>query len=289
MTTALPEASPNQTPDEHMQISRRFIQHAREELDKGERLQASQKIYGAAQHALAAVGKERGWRTEDYRHKDAIAGHLAEEFNNPLIRIRNNSYDRYHVNFYQNRWDEELNLRNDIDDVEQFVNDLADVRARGPQPFRIEDRLQITRLTGIAGNQVVSGLQVGQTYTDGFVNQRTLARYRSQWGLPPDYGPPEGGENSPGPSSGPGPGGRPAGPSTPPDSSGGSREPIGEDVVVPVAEEVVAATGASRERSRTGRTPSHLRTKSGHSPRTRRPRLGAPKEITRFAKKAGRR
>ena len=60
MTIPLPEASSNQSPDEHMQISRRFIEHAREELAKGERLQASQKIWGAEQHALTAVGKEEG-------------------------------------------------------------------------------------------------------------------------------------------------------------------------------------------------------------------------------------
>ena len=181
MTPALPEASPNQSPDEHMQISRRFIQHAREELEKGERLQASQKIWGAEQHALTAVGKERGWRTEDYRHKNAIANHLAEEFNNPLIRIRHNSYDSYHVNFYQNRLDDVLAMNADIDDVEQFVNELEEIRERGPQPFTITAQGQITRLRHLTGNDAANTLRVNQTYIDGFVNERNLARYREQW------------------------------------------------------------------------------------------------------------
>ena len=124
MATALPKASSNQTPDEHLQISRRFIEHARDELKKGERLQASQKIWGAEQHALAAVGKERGWRTEDYQHKDAIAYHLADELDNRQIQTRHDSYDRYHVNFYQNRLEDELAMEAAIDDVEQFVNEM---------------------------------------------------------------------------------------------------------------------------------------------------------------------
>ena len=181
MTIPLPEACPNQSPDEHMQISRRFIQHAREELAKGERLQASQKIWGAEQHALTAVGKERGWRTEDYRHKNAIANHLAEEFNNPLIRIRHNSYDSYHVNFYQNRLDDLVAMKADIDDVEQFVNEMEEIRKRGPQPFTITVPGQITRLAHLADSDAANALVVNHTYTDGFVNERNLARYRQQW------------------------------------------------------------------------------------------------------------
>lgn len=181
MATALPKASSNQTPDEHMQISRRFIEHARDELKKGERLQASQKIWGAEQHALAAVGKERGWRTEDYQHKDAIAYHLADELDNRQIQTRHDSYDRYHVNFYQNRLEDELAMEAAIDDVEQFVNEMEGIRDSGPCPVAITDERQITRLRVLAGNEVANRLQVGRTYKDGFVNKRRLARYKQQW------------------------------------------------------------------------------------------------------------
>ena len=180
MATALPKANQNQSPDEHMQISRRFIEHAKDELDKGDRLQASQKIWGAEQHALAAVGKERGWLTEDYPPKTTIALHLAQEFNNPSIRIQHRSFNTYHKNFYQNDVDG-MEIRNAIDDVEQFVSDMEAIREKGPQPFTITDEEQITRLRVIAGNDVANRLQVGQTYTNGFVNQRRLTRYQRQW------------------------------------------------------------------------------------------------------------
>ncbi len=180
MTTALPDAHSNQSPDEHMQISRRFVQHAREELDQGERLQASEKIWGAAQHALAAVGKERGWNTDKYDQKVAIANHLSQEFANPQIRVQNRSYESYHVNFYQNSIDR-MELAEAIADVEQFVNEMERIRKRGPQPFTITDQEQITRLRQLAGSDVASTLRMNQTYKDGFVNQPRLARYRPQW------------------------------------------------------------------------------------------------------------
>ena len=180
MATQLPRASANQSPDEHMLISRQFIEHARDELEKDERLQASEKVWGAEQHALAAVGKERGWLTEDYYPKTSIALHLEDEFNDPSIRIYHRNFNTYHRNFYQNDVHAE-EIRKGIIDVEQFVNLLENIREKGPQPFTISNRDQIRRLSEIAGNEVANRLQVGQTYTDGFVNRRRLARYQRQW------------------------------------------------------------------------------------------------------------
>ena len=47
MDIPLPPPKQLQSPDDHMQISRRFLEHARDEMAKGERLQASEKVYGA--------------------------------------------------------------------------------------------------------------------------------------------------------------------------------------------------------------------------------------------------
>ena len=60
MTTPLPLPDSNDV-DDHIAISRRFIDHARDELDRGNRLQASEKIWGAAAHALKAIAIQRGW------------------------------------------------------------------------------------------------------------------------------------------------------------------------------------------------------------------------------------
>ena len=45
----------------HEEISDRFLEHAREEFDKGDMLQASEKAWGAVAHYVKSVAKARGW------------------------------------------------------------------------------------------------------------------------------------------------------------------------------------------------------------------------------------
>ena len=44
-----------QTPDNHWAIALRFLDHAQEELDKGNRLQAGEKAWGAVAHQFKAI------------------------------------------------------------------------------------------------------------------------------------------------------------------------------------------------------------------------------------------
>ena len=65
MTT---QATP--TPIEAHEVhSERLLRHARIELKKGDRLQASEKAWGAVAHAIKAVAAHRGWRYD--AHSDA--------------------------------------------------------------------------------------------------------------------------------------------------------------------------------------------------------------------------
>ena len=49
--------------------SERLLRHARIELEKGDRLQTSEKAWGAVAHAIKAVAAHRGWRYDT--HSDA--------------------------------------------------------------------------------------------------------------------------------------------------------------------------------------------------------------------------
>ena len=49
------------TTTRHEEISDRFLEHAREEFDKGDMLQASEKAWGAVAHYVKSVAKARGW------------------------------------------------------------------------------------------------------------------------------------------------------------------------------------------------------------------------------------
>ena len=181
MTIPLPPSKQVQSPDDHMQISRRFIEHAKEELAKGERLQASEKVYGAAQHALAAIGKERGWRTGNYWHKENIAYHLSEEFNRPWVRTLHDSFDALHVNFHNNSKDEGV-IRGAISDAESFVDTIQQFREEGPQPFTVTEAYQAGRIRQLSGHRV----QVGDMDEAGFINAGRLRENRRLWSDNPD-------------------------------------------------------------------------------------------------------
>ena len=49
------------TVDEHVQTARGFLEAADREFEIGDELQGSEKMWGAARHAVAAVAQERGW------------------------------------------------------------------------------------------------------------------------------------------------------------------------------------------------------------------------------------
>ena len=52
----------------HEEISIRFLDHAEEEFEKGDMLQASEKAWGAVAHYVKPVAKANGW--SDGSHRD---------------------------------------------------------------------------------------------------------------------------------------------------------------------------------------------------------------------------
>ena len=172
MTTPLPAAG-NQTSDNHMAISRRFIQHAKDELAKDNRLQASEKVWGAAAHALKSIAVQRGWYHDQHRLITEIAIQLASEFDRPDFEITTLAVESLHTNFYSNRLQADL-IERAIGTVEQFVDDLDEVRSSPPRPFQVSNPSEQARLRDLLGRRV----QPDESSEDGFVNHRRLAQQR---------------------------------------------------------------------------------------------------------------
>lgn len=63
--------------EDHAVHSDRLIRHAWEQLEQGDRLQASEKAWGAVAHALKDIAARRGWRNRTHTHNEVIAVHLA--------------------------------------------------------------------------------------------------------------------------------------------------------------------------------------------------------------------
>ena len=165
MTLPLPEPRENgATPDEHEQISRRFIRQAHEELAKGDLIQASDKTWGAVAHALKAIGQSRGWRHKGHDHLKAIGHIIGKEFNHADILLAFSNAEELHQNFYENQEDE-YKIADVISKVELALPDLYSLRHEAPRRFVVadgSDRRQVVTVTGI------KGIEIGDQSTVGF-------------------------------------------------------------------------------------------------------------------------
>ena len=68
----------NEPLESHRSHSNRFLVHADEMIRKGDRLQASEKIWGAVAHILKAVANERGWEHDGHQRLRNVALHLQD-------------------------------------------------------------------------------------------------------------------------------------------------------------------------------------------------------------------
>ena len=153
MVTSLPE--PGELGVEgHAQMSRRFLEHARACLAEGDRVQASEKVWGASAHALKAVGEQRGWIHGNHGNVLAIGEHLGREFDREPLFLRCLSQaESMHINFYENRREEDV-IERALLDVETLVNELDAIKSLPPRPYTVRDasdRNRLGRLLGLRG------------------------------------------------------------------------------------------------------------------------------------------
>ena len=92
---------------DHIATSHRFILQADAELAAGDLLQASEKGWGAAAHAMKAIAEEHGWRHDSHARLFTIARRLARETGrSEIIELFYVASDT-HKNFYEGKMTKE--------------------------------------------------------------------------------------------------------------------------------------------------------------------------------------
>lgn len=92
----------------HQEISDTFLQHAEEEFDKGDLLQASERAWGALAHYVKSVAKGRGWPNRSHRDLRDTAAILIRYTSDPgQSRGMFLAIDALHTNFYEAHYEEE--------------------------------------------------------------------------------------------------------------------------------------------------------------------------------------
>ena len=167
MTTslALPEPGADSVED-RAQISRRFIQQARVELEQGDRLQATEKAWGALAQMLKAHGQQRGWlNLGGHRTVGHIARQLDAEYDDLRVSDAYVAADNGHRNFYDNEMSPP-EIAGIIATVANVLPRLETALREPPRPFTIQEA-DLWRVRTLTGKQY---LEIGDTSPVGFSN-----------------------------------------------------------------------------------------------------------------------
>ena len=85
---------------EHAETAREFLIASDREFAAGDVVQASEKLWGAAAHAVMAVAQEREWDYHSHRSLKNAAIRLSLEQGDPLIEAYFAVAEKFHRNFY---------------------------------------------------------------------------------------------------------------------------------------------------------------------------------------------
>ena len=83
----------------HSRHRDRLLRHADEMLEKGDRLQTSEKIWGAVAHGVKQIARRRKWPNHAHADLQDIARYLSEKEKAPHLYTLFKA-ERYHRNFY---------------------------------------------------------------------------------------------------------------------------------------------------------------------------------------------
>ena len=106
---------------EHAQTAQDFLAVADDEFAAGDMLQGSEKMWGAAAHAVMAVAQQRGWPFGSHSALRIAVRRLAEESGDRALPGGFGTAERFHANFYHDfmERDDDFDFTRDV--VRDFV------------------------------------------------------------------------------------------------------------------------------------------------------------------------
>ena len=133
--------------EEYKRTGRWFMDQAEWEFERGDLLQASEKIWGAAAQFLKALAVQRGWAHESHQNLVQVAGGLRKETGNDDIVRLFRTAESMHANFYEASMNEE-DVRLGMDDVRRLIAILEQIpppEIKPPKGYRKQRAFRRTR------------------------------------------------------------------------------------------------------------------------------------------------
>ena len=126
--------------EEHVQTAQDFLVKSDNYFAEGDVLQGSEKLWGAAAHALTAVAQHRGWRYGNHNALRQAALRLADEMEDERIRLGLLVAEKFHANFYHDFMEDgELDVNRP--DAQRFVERMLAIADDG-QPEQSKNGLE---------------------------------------------------------------------------------------------------------------------------------------------------
>ena len=114
------------TSEEHVKIAKDFLLTSDREFEAGDRMQASEKLWGAASQAMLAVCEKKGWPGGRHSQLKNAADRLALERHDPMISSDFAVAEKFHRNFYHD-FMEDFELESDRPKVRAFVGRVLEL------------------------------------------------------------------------------------------------------------------------------------------------------------------
>lgn len=124
--------------ESHAVHSEQMLEHAAEMIAQGDRLQASEKIWGAAAHRLKEIAAEREWPNRSHADGWAIIRYIANQSGNQQIADIFGLANDTHQNFYEDQMPlEELSAR--LDRIRVLLSMLDEAHRTLPPDLPMPD------------------------------------------------------------------------------------------------------------------------------------------------------
>ncbi len=136
----------SESEEKYAALSRRLIHQAQEEFDRGDRLQASEKAWGAAAHAMKAAAERRGWNHNGHGLLFAVSAQIARDMESPELHRLFREASALHQNFYED-WETDSSVQIGIASVVLLLKRMEELHAQPLRPSVVTDQQQWRRLT----------------------------------------------------------------------------------------------------------------------------------------------
>ena len=116
--------------EDHGQQARDFLAASDREFEDGDHLQASEKLWGAASHAVMAVAMQRNWPCRSHRSLSNAVRLLEQETGDLLLTPGFSVAEKFHRNFYHDEM-QDYEIESDRPSVHRFVQRMLALMEHG--------------------------------------------------------------------------------------------------------------------------------------------------------------